>query len=151
MTGLGWLQSCSQVNDPRRSSSSNIENRPHLKMSNVQGDSPPPYDPVDTTLPGYRRARTTESRPPTASPRHDSGRMEHAFYLSDSQKGSCAILRLISNARSPGQPPVYFEGQRITGSIDLRLKRPASIQAIRISVSSNPPYTHVHDDLYPRR
>jgi len=102
-------------------------------------DLPPLYEANSTEaptldyseLPAYRR-RSPTLRPLTAP---SSPRTEHVFELSNKKKGTWAKLKLLSGARSPKQLPIYFEGENITGTIELDLTIPDAIHCIYVLVS----------------
>ena len=66
----------------------------------------------------------------------------HEFSLEGVSK-PWAKLRLRSSAPSPKSLPIFFEGQKICGEVDLSLRKPEGIKNIVITVS-DPPLFQLH-------
>jgi hypothetical protein len=69
----------------------------------------------DAGLPSYSRARSSE----TVSRK----RTEHVYHLMNSSNKPWATLKVQSAARSPGNVPVYFQGDVITGTFELDVNK----------------------------
>lgn len=74
----------------------------------------------------------TAPAPPRSAPRAPT---EHTYSLYDSRNVPWATLKLASTAVSPRYLPSYFEGQTITGAIDLNFAKPEAIQAVTVTLS----------------
>lgn len=61
-------------------------------------------------------------------------RTEHSYTLTSSKNVAWAKLAVSSRARSSNHLPSFFEGEDITGSVDLSLEREESIKAVTVSV-----------------
>jgi hypothetical protein len=78
-------------------------------------DGPPPYVNPDTL-------------PRPISPRE---RIEHVYSLNDSDK---VTLRLYSHASSSKSLPIYFEQEKISGSLEINAAKGDSIRSITAKV-----------------
>jgi len=76
--------------------------------------------------------------PTLLAPRID--RTEHAFHLPAKDK-PWTTLKLVSNASSSSQPPIFVEGDDIAGVVELNVNKLESLQAVDISVSLGPSQT----------
>jgi hypothetical protein len=94
---------------------------------------------MDTHQENPRRT-TTELPPPyvdsNASAQFSTPRepTEHAYFLKDSKK---VTLKLYSQAKSSKSLPVYFEREKISGSLEINAEKGDSVHSVIVKV-----YTH---------
>lgn len=62
-------------------------------------------------------------------------RQIHTYHLQNGNKVPWATLRMKSRAPSARSLPIYFEGQSVTGQVELDLRKPERIKAVIVSVS----------------
>lgn len=72
--------------------------------------------------------------PSTHHGRASRERQSHEISLQNANKHKWAALRFRSWAPSPKSLPVFFEGQKISGQVELDLPKPESIKSINLSV-----------------
>lgn len=102
-------------------------------------DGLPAYAPVARTRLQTSSRRSSVISAATAS--SSRGPVEHCFSLYDSKNVPWATLRLQSHSSSARFLPSYFEGQPISGRVDLNLSKPETIHGVSIIVNntSKPP------------
>lgn len=98
-----------------------------------------------TGLPIYEANR--EADPPSYShPRPERTanrqRAEHVYHLTNSKSKPWATLKFKSAARCPEHVPILFEGDVITGTLELDANKDHVLE-ICIMVTSHPPAPHV--------
>ncbi|KAJ7018802.1 hypothetical protein C8F04DRAFT_1277119 [Mycena alexandri] len=84
---------------------------------------PPSYDGTHSGgLPSYTRGAsgTPQRRVPT----------EHEYHLASRSKPPWATLKVFSRAPTPGNPPTFLEGDKITGSFTFNLDQAESITSV---------------------
>ena len=102
---------------------------------------PPSLSPLQSQS---SRESNVESLPVNEAPGPSIPRMQrsessfepqlHEFTNDGSSKHPWATLRLRSSAPSSKSLPIFFEGQKIRGEVELCLRKPDSIKSIAISV-----------------
>jgi hypothetical protein len=83
---------------------------------------PPAYS---SSIPSALSSRRTSRR----------GRVKHEFHLTGGKEKPWATLKVLSNARFSNQPPVFLEGDTISGSVEVDESKLGQFQAIDVSVS----------------
>jgi hypothetical protein len=70
-------------------------------------------------------------------------RTEHIMELANGKNRPWAMFRVFSSARSPEQIPLFYEGESITGSVELILQNSDPIHSISITVFTVPLLAYV--------
>lgn len=94
-------------------------------------------NPALNTPPSYNAS--IAPRPPATSSKRFSNQQreptEHVFSLYDSRETPWATLKLLSNVPSTRSLPSYFDGQTVSGRVELALSKPESILAVTVTLS----------------
>lgn len=83
-----------------------------------------------------RTQAPTSSGPPPRAP------VEHAYYLHNTSGLPWAALRITSNAASDRFLPSYYEGQTISGRVELTLPKPESLHSVTVTLTGSVVATH---------
>lgn len=87
-----------------------------------------PHSEPDVELPKY-------SARPSLGSQGSVERSEHVYSLENSKGHKWVSLSVKSRSANPNAPPLFLEGDIITGRVDLDLDKPENIKAVMISVS----------------